>query len=300
MNDAAGSPNGARVPDFLQQIVDRAFDRASPLSPRLPSLFEPPAATFVWPAGADGEDAVRPRVEGTEDQPARDAVRPDRSSLASAATKDAGNLRQPDGDSVRVAPPTDAHGAEAAVAIAQAPRDRETDRAAATLATARDTPRIEAETTLPSQVAVDDATPGRQHHQLRLADEELPRGVLAAQRPIAFAQADGSSTVEPGRPRGDVLPRPVDGDVRPADPRHASEVPVRRIVLEPPTTSRRPHREPLRAGPTPPEPEPVVNVTIGRIEVRAVAAPPAPTRQRAQAQKPLSLDEYLKQRGSGR
>jgi hypothetical protein len=42
-------------------------------------------------------------------------------------------------------------------------------------------------------------------------------------------------------------------------------------------------------------PEPVINVSIGRIEVRAVASAPAPQRSRPAANR-LSLDDYLGRR----
>ena len=50
------------------------------------------------------------------------------------------------------------------------------------------------------------------------------------------------------------------------------------------------------------DPVPVVNVTIGRVEVRAVQAPSAPAREHTELRraKPMSLDDYLKQRGGGR
>ena len=48
------------------------------------------------------------------------------------------------------------------------------------------------------------------------------------------------------------------------------------------------------------QPAPVINVTIGRVEVRAAQAPTARPRANATKPKPLSLDDYLKQRGGGR
>ena len=56
---------------------------------------------------------------------------------------------------------------------------------------------------------------------------------------------------------------------------------------------------PARAAATP-APEPVVNVTIGRIEVRVAPAAQAPTRQRPEGPKPMGLDHYLRQRGGRR
>ena len=51
-------------------------------------------------------------------------------------------------------------------------------------------------------------------------------------------------------------------------------------------------------------PAPVIRVTIGRVEVRAVAAAPAAVGQEAAApqaeNQPMSLDEYLQPRNAGR
>ena len=58
-----------------------------------------------------------------------------------------------------------------------------------------------------------------------------------------------------------------------------------------------------RAGATrPAAPRHYVNVTIGRIDVRAVQAtsPPKPARKANRRSPALTLDEYMKQRGSGR
>jgi hypothetical protein len=48
-------------------------------------------------------------------------------------------------------------------------------------------------------------------------------------------------------------------------------------------------------------PQPTIQVTIGRIEVRAVTMPPPPQapRSRKKSQPSLSLDDYLKQRSGG-
>lgn len=45
---------------------------------------------------------------------------------------------------------------------------------------------------------------------------------------------------------------------------------------------------------------PIVNVTIGRIEVRAIVPPPAKERRAADARKAMSLEEYLERRHGGR
>ena len=75
---------------------------------------------------------------------------------------------------------------------------------------------------------------------------------------------------------------------------------TQRIVLEPTTAPYRPTREGFPVEMPEAHPAPVVNVTIGRIEVRAAPAPAPRQSTEARGPKPMSLDEYLKQRGSGR
>jgi hypothetical protein len=43
-----------------------------------------------------------------------------------------------------------------------------------------------------------------------------------------------------------------------------------------------------------------VNVTIGRVEVRAVSPPAAAARARSENRAPMSLDDYLKRRRGDR
>lgn len=58
-------------------------------------------------------------------------------------------------------------------------------------------------------------------------------------------------------------------------------------------------RRAVSARPEPAVAEPVVHVTIGRIEVRAAPAPRPPARERHAARPPVDLDEYLQQRSGG-
>jgi hypothetical protein len=86
---------------------------------------------------------------------------------------------------------------------------------------------------------------------------------------------------------------------RAAAPRGMTVAPVpraERAVAVVGTTAKRPS---ARAE-TPRREPPPVRVTIGRIEVRAVAQPPVPQRPAPHQPPPLSLDEYLELRRSGR
>lgn len=66
-------------------------------------------------------------------------------------------------------------------------------------------------------------------------------------------------------------------------------------ILQPRVTL--PERQPW--APEPAAPQPVINVTIGRIEVRATPAPKAPARERQAARPAVDLEEYLRQRSKG-
>ena len=68
-------------------------------------------------------------------------------------------------------------------------------------------------------------------------------------------------------------------------------------ILQPRVTL--PERQPWEARPEPPASQPVINVTIGRIEVRATPAPRAPARERQAARPAVDLEEYLRQRSRG-
>ena len=74
-----------------------------------------------------------------------------------------------------------------------------------------------------------------------------------------------------------------------------------RNVINPGNTRLMPHNGlqfPTGTDITPAEASPTINVTIGRIEVRAATSEPRPQKQRRE-QQVLSLDEYLNQRSAG-
>jgi hypothetical protein len=141
-----------------------------------------------------------------------------------------------------------------------------------------------------------------QQHELRHPELDLPLGVLLAEKPIATTKNIYESTgyINELKNRATSL-RPIEQPEYPQDRAVSSEQPLRRIVVEPPTLRHRPERQPLHADVPIVSAEPVVNVTIGRVEIRAVQAPSI-ARQRTEPYgvKPMSLGGYLKQRGGGR
>jgi hypothetical protein len=153
----------------------------------------------------------------------------------------------------------------------------------------------------------------------RLPTPSQPKRV-ADRRTVAAAP-----TARPRKPVGATTQRedlatptapPANNEVEPAPMAEAppvsrsSDITTAARVREPDTQSatpemqvqRRPRRAVHSARPTASEAEPPsVHVTIGRIEVRAVAPPaPATARPSARHPSPLSLDEYLELRRSGR
>ena len=106
-------------------------------------------------------------------------------------------------------------------------------------------------------------------------------------RPIAPDRSPLSTPVERGT-GGEASRASRPKDRQPAQREPASTVLQPKITVIERTPP--PHRE---------APAPTIQVTIGRIEVRATPAAKAPARERPAAQPALSLEEYLRQRYKG-
>lgn len=247
--------------DFMHRLASRALGDGPALSPRLPSWFEPVAGTAAVPA-IDLGDAEMPHAP-------RQATTPPE-------------------------PPATTHAV---------PR-----------ATAEATPSMPAR-----HAPASNAKPP--------SVSAAPRGVAHGERgPVAIevrearppAKAEPSSTLKIMRaPSADTVhPAPAAMPGRVDAPK--AEAPVRQLpsngVLLPPTApvfpparhdvaAREPHPEARMRGGDPsmarraaPPAEPVVHVSIGRIEVRAAPSPaPAPARRREE-RAIGGLDDYLRQR----
>lgn len=90
--------------------------------------------------------------------------------------------------------------------------------------------------------------------------------------------------------------------VEPSAPQPArSPQPGQSVLAQPHITRSRETQAPVPAEfDTAPEPAPIINVTIGRVEVRASQAPASGVRRQESAAKRLmSLDDYLRQRAGG-
>lgn len=258
---------GATPPpmDFFNRIVLKARGAESSIEPRLPSLFEPVAGVAMAPMTAIEEQVVAAR--DPQDAPPK--------SMAS---------RGPVTHASRPLAPRPVETRVPGEALDPVEPDRE-GRSAQTVPVA----------TLQPVPAV---TPLRVHLAARL-DEQQPDGtpefdILRTDRSGArrtrASDRDGSAA----RPEalrhesGLLIPKPAAVSM----PYHAAG--------EAPRADAPAAHNVAATVPMAEQPAPVIHVTIGRVEVRAVPAPAGKPRVDPSKPKPLSLDDYLKRRGGNR
>jgi hypothetical protein len=294
------------VSDFLSTLSDRALGKDVPLSPRLRSLFEP--ERLVFGTGLGWAQASSQWAEGT---PA--GVRP-------AAETAAGRELDPGpGGAGPGWPESPAPGAGQAVTAwrASEPRDGRPGSLAPAATPPVSAPAFpvgtigESAVPLPSHPEEPDTPGAGQDAGIRLG----PRGARAGRLPREPSRARVRAAdpgqlpvggIEPppsARPilREDAWPVPAGPGVQPAGvlstgsgmAGRAYDVLAAR-VLRPYERNRAPQN---------PSPEPVINITIGRVDVRA--APASEGERRAEpaprgGPEPLSLNEYLHRREQGR
>ncbi|KAA0068671.1 hypothetical protein [Rhodanobacter sp. T12-5] len=242
--------------DFLDRLAARAIGGGTALAPRLPSLFEPLQRAPIMPLSGDGEPPPGHHETVSASTTAPTAA-PMRPPLAPAATVP---------DTSRVAP--------AALEPVSVPLPT---RVAAS-ASRHDMP--------PSPPTAVPAPPLLVERSVALPVPPqivTPSPIRPRQSRIATEHPESASPSHP--PNGALLPAPapVFGTTRADAPGRSMPVAALRTLAAP-------------AGLDSASSEPVVHVSIGRLEVRAAPAPTTPTRRRDGPQ-PSSLDDYLRQRG---
>ncbi len=313
--------------DFLSRLAERALGATPPLQPLLGSRFAGPAAE-----PADG--FVEETVEGESSASPAPAVRrseahpPSPRNPLSAAPAEVRDAEPAPSTLFMPAPPP-----EVPVA-ASSSQDRSESPApvAGDATSSRSAPRIEPIRPSPGAGASQEAAAEQRERQERGDDQTLLIPIVTRSDPPALSPSAA------GVEDADVRPSAFDGGRRgEAAPRRMTEVVIRAAegerdpfgeeedsgaLLMPVSRDRqtvviggnaidgdgaepRQPRAPERVPPMGMEKggaeRPVVQVTIGRIEVRAVhpPAPPQPAREAGWTPPVLSLDDYLK-RGSGR
>ena len=246
--------------DFLARLAERQLTGPSGVAPRLPSRFAP------TPLPSSEPTPVSRLHPGDADEPATPVHRAGRGLDAHDVTRPTAPLLDVN--------PVRAH-------VVQAPRALREGEA-------------NPGPTVPRPAAVG-TTPAA---ELSL----VPPEILAAEPLVpALRSAAEVSPTAAVTPRADIVPANHESEISAppaAHPRPAPQPLVPRGPSVPgPTMQPVPVTEPLSGAAVEP---PIVKVTIGRVEVRAVMLPPARERPKKEAPKALSLEEYLERRHGGR
>lgn len=242
--------------DFLDRLAARAIDGGTALTPRLPSLFEPLQRASIMPSADEGEAPAHHR-----DAAVAAPVVP---SAAPLPREPARAIESVERHAARVAPPDHTAAPVPGRAAASSPHEP------------RPSPTM-MPTSVQSAVVARSGTP------------VVPERPAASPSPVSPRQArvapTRQETARTAAPNGALLPAPAPVFAVP----RAAPAPSERTVAARAAAARAEGRGAATG-------DPVVHVSIGRLEVRAAPATAAPSRRREEP-RPSSLDDYLRQRG---
>jgi hypothetical protein len=291
--------------DYLNNLIAKNLSLQENLQPRLPSRFEPPAETL---AVADIGD-IAPPVE-KPDAPASPLTAPDelrsqtRPSPQTTPTAPVLPLEQrlaapkpiePDPapapepyrgrlDAPKMNPP----GPDSSPVK---PGQSEKQPVTTIIQSVKEVKDVIGPSAPVTTEVVPANEPVRSYHSSDLGAEQV-REVVIEQRSEHVLVPNTIKTAEqepsPEKPKPATQSRPV--------------VPAPTPAPTPPSQDLRPVVPPLpdlAPRSAPPEPSPTINVSIGRVEVRATAPPANPARKPTPAPQIMSLDEYLQSRSNG-
>lgn len=292
--------------DYLERLVERSLGLAEPVLPRPVALFEAPVPSPILPVETEddhgfGEPAAVPPHHQSAHDP-RPVVPP--SAPVPRPAPDNSASPEPSPEAARIRPP---------------PADRPKEHAVASVHSVPPLPsdppvhgrrQVEPPTSLEPRPAplpppVRAAVQGSEGQRLQPVSTEPPPPPPMEPRFITRETRVERMTVveraaaEPGRVAPVLVPPVVPSrdaprvDVlRPAPASHGD----RPLPALPARVER--GREPPPASPLS-APAPTIQITIGRLEVRAAAQPPTPSPRARQQSAVMSLDDYLRQRASG-
>lgn len=294
--------------DFLSRLVTKATGRANDVVPRLPSVFEPPTAAGqpdieTWSPGnpVDIEPALSPEATATSDRAW---------PLGMARPAETGSLEANSVDIVRTpstppAPALDVPG----------PSDTSRELPVAPITPPADvSPAYDRAPLRESEMSLVVQTPDR----IAASGEVRRRAWPAPIRPVAQSRATSGLQPDIRSSHPASIARDLVAATAAADQgqlnaaidaaTHPGAVGIMvptaplNVVVAGLASRRRPGKGPDAPSIHEPEPARVVNVTIGRVEVRAVTDEPAAPRSNDGRRRPtpMGLDQYLRQRGTGR
>lgn len=309
---------GPAAADFLDRLVGKARGEDSGLRPRLPSFFEPTRHTRMGVAEAEHTGLIEEEADSTprtarddnvtRAQPAAPIAETQPHGAPTAHTRRPHEPAQSPGTSAetsRVAPATPAPlplvvarprgpiEPLAPVQVGLAPTTpRSSDGVAPTM------PRLSVAAAVLAE-AISDSAPTRNGAlATHTRDEARSNQSASPHLPASEQMRVGRRAIaNEGEDEATLVDRlPTDNGALVPSP----EPSVRRVVVEAHPTRRRSAPEQARVEASAAEATPVINVTIGRVEVRAVPTASPPPRTEGRGQRPMSLEEYLKRRGGGR
>jgi hypothetical protein len=287
--------------DYLSTLLTRNQPDGRQVRPRTAALFEPRgAAGPTLPAEVEETSAAADAGIRDERPMAARQTRP-RPEPPAPAEAQAGPLRPRPAQPQPERPEAPSHGAHAGPpAGTLQPRVEPAPRPVPLEAEARQAvrPAVEPAEQAPTAPAARHDRPAGPRVEVRAVERVVERTA----QPMVVERTIVAPAVHPPARRTD--PVQPEGDEERADrPAMATQPEGPALVVRPQVAPARASEPPARAGrqASRPPAEPAVQVTIGRIEVRAVtpparrAAPAKPTRSGPT----LSLDDYLRQRQGG-
>lgn len=280
---------------FLNRIVEKALGVASSIEPRLPSLYESLAGADVM-SGLDMERSAPTIVESRVETP---------ESMATPVLKSTAyepEQRSPDGVEISV----EQHSQTQTQSVEEPPQVGVLVAPESRVAMAV---RTTSDTSVPHMAHAVPDTPRRARaSKASRQGDPVARQINTASPLQAVLMPGKTPTIlhseDDARPARDTAP------TEPAQVEHRTQNEISKGALMPSQIPALLQSRISRIAPNIPERKPqdighgesiqaqqapVINVTIGRVEVRAVQGPAGKARVEPAKQKPMNLDEYLKQ-----
>jgi hypothetical protein len=268
---------------FWRHLAERSLGHAEAVRPRLTGRFEPPPGVQRPVEETLEVEAARPAAAQPEPAPRREPATPARAQVPATAPAEE--------SAARPQPPSAEGGPHPAL-----PAEQYGERVEPVVRPAPVAP-----------VAEPGPRPALRHEDDRLL-EAKPRPAATQAPAVRTEPPDTRPAAEPVAPASQR--EPVSEPPQAARSAAIQPVirPVERAAPATPERTERPAGEQAPAAPGPrvdqpaagtPPSIPSVQVSIGRVEVRAVFAPPAPPPARGRPAPVMSLDEYLKSRDGG-
>lgn len=282
--------------DFLDNLLDRHSDAMPQIVPRLPSLFEPEidggglSAAVCDSHVHEMEEPAAPRPPEVVGPTVADAVTDPVGYEAEAALLVPVNLERPSAKAMLNEPDLSVSLPEFSDVSLHPDRDQDRVR----VPRSADEPLSLPLSTTPVSFSVGSAH--RTYRHTRLERQPPASAATTEKRTSAAKRMNNTISVLAHRESLEINPALTSESVVVPE---RDERPTRRLL----TPSLIPIVPiiPSLAGPERPtsQPEPVINVTIGRIEVRAIPASAQPAQKPRSMPPVMTLDEYLRKRAEG-